>query len=64
MRNKFTVTSLVSKQQCTLYIHIKRIIQGMCGGDDDDDDDDDIDAGITAVPVRNLTRQTAMQTTL
>lgn len=56
MRNKFTVTSLVSKQQCTLYIHIKRKLQGMCGGDDDDD----MDAGITAVPMRNLTRQTAM----
>lgn len=35
----------------------------MCGGGDDDDDDD-MDAGITAVPLRNLTRQTAMKTTL
>lgn len=34
----------------------------MCGGGDGGDDD--MDAGITAVPMRNLTRQTAMKTTL
>lgn len=62
MRNKFTVTSLVSKQQCTF--HIDRIIQGMCVCGGGGDDDDDMDAGITAVPLRNLTRQTAMKTTL